>query len=286
MDKVWTVGGILEWTAFYFKDLGIDRPRFETELLLAFSLGVERIWLYTHYKQPLMGPELNRFRSSVIRRSRREPLQYIIGEWGFWSLDFYVSPSVLIPRQETEHLVEIAAGMARHGSKMFDICTGCGNIAISLAKECPSSFFCAADISPEAFNLARRNAMRHKVSDRIRLFLGDLFDPVKSAGEGCFDLILCNPPYIPTNEIGCLQPEIREFEPKLALDGGEDGLSFYRRLIPDAIGFLNQNGHIIMEIGEGQAKDVKDMLISQGYQDIAVIKDYAGLDRVVRAKRP
>jgi release factor glutamine methyltransferase len=281
--KPWTVKRLLEWTVPYFKDLGLDKARLNSEMLLASSLGVDRLWLYTHYDQPLTGPELDSFRSAVIRRSKREPLQYILGHWGFWSLDFIVRPGVLIPRQETEHLVECVLKFASSAKKILDICTGSGNIVISLAKELPSSSLWATDISSMAIKTAMENAWTHRIQDRICFLCGDLFAPVKGH-EGSFDLIICNPPYVPTNQISKLQAEIKDFEPRVAVDGGEDGLSFYRRLIPGAITFLKPSGYLIMEIGENQTKPVQDMMCNWGYKEVTVFKDYGGLDRVIAGK--
>jgi release factor glutamine methyltransferase len=275
----------LEWTVPYFKDLGLERARFDSEMLLASSLGVDRLWLYTHFDQPLTGPELDVFRSAVIRRSKREPLQYILGYWGFWALDFAVWPGVLIPRQETEHLVECALKFAGSANKILDLCTGSGNIAISLAKELPSTFFWATDVSAQAVKLAMENARKHGIQQRICFLCGDLFEPVKGQ-EKSFDLIVCNPPYIPTNQINKLQPEIKDFEPRLAVDGGKDGLSFYRRLIPEAVSFLKPSGCLIMEIGENQARPGQEMMRNWGYQEITVFKDYGGLDRVLVGRLP
>lgn len=285
MDNTWTVKRLLEWTVPYFKDLGLDRARFDTEMLLASSLGVDRLWLYTHYDQPLTGPELDAFRSAVIRRSKREPLQYILGYWGFWSLDFTVWPGVLIPRQETEHLVECALKFAGSAKKILDLCTGSGNIVISLAKELPSASFWATDISAQAIDLAMENASKHGIQDRICFLCGDLFEPVKGE-EKSFDMIVCNPPYIPTNQINKLQPEIKDFEPRLAVDGGKDGLSFYRRLIPEGVSFLKSSGSLIMEIGEDQAKPGQDIMQNWGYRETTVFKDYSGLDRVLVGRLP
>ncbi len=285
MPQLWTIRSILEWTISHFKKLGIDRPRLETEILLASSLGVDRLWLYTHYDQPLIGPELDAFRSVVIRRSKREPLQYILGKWSFWSLDFIVSPNVLIPRKETEHLVEFTLKLAKRGYRIMDLCTGCGNIAISMAKALPSSCFWATDISHDAINLARMNAEMNSVSDKINFIIGDLLLPFQ-VKKTCFDIIVCNPPYIPTQKLDGLQPEIKRYEPRIALDGGKDGLIFYRRLIPDAIGFLKPSGYLVMEIGSEHAHVVHNMLVNKGYQDIEIIKDYTGYDRVIAAKHP
>ena len=285
MDEIWTIRRLLEWMIPYFENLGLDRARFDSEMLLASSLGKDRLWLYTHYDQPLMRQELDKFRSAVLRRSKREPLQYILGQWGFWSLDFAVSPGVLIPRQETEHLVECALKFAGLTDKILDLCTGSGNIVISLAKELPDASFWATDISDEAIKLARDNAKVHGLLERISFLEGDLFDPLRSQ-EYHFDLMVCNPPYIPTGQIDKLQPEIKDFEPRIAVDGGKDGLDFYRRLIPGAIPFLKSSGYLIMEIGSNQANDVQDMMKHLDYQDIAVFKDYAGQERVVVGRCP
>ncbi len=285
MDKIWTVKRLLEWTIPYFEDLGLDRARLDTEMLLASSLGVDRLWLYTHYDQPLTVPELDAFRSAVIRRSKREPLQYILGHWGFWSLDFAVSPGVLIPRQETEHLVECALKLGGPANKILDLCTGSGNVVISLAKELPAASLWATDISTQAINLAVENARIHCMLERICFLPGDLFVPIRGK-ESSFDIILCNPPYIPTGQIDELQPEIKDFEPRLAVDGGEDGLYFYRRMVPEAINFMKPAGYLVVEIGESQANSVQEIMNDSGYQEITVFQDYGGHDRVMAGKRP
>jgi release factor glutamine methyltransferase len=252
-------------------------------MLLASSLGVDRLWLYTHYDQPLKKTELNGFRSAVIRRSKREPLQYILGRWGFWSLDFNVWPGVLIPRQETEHLVECALKLVGPARKILDLCTGSGNIVISLAKELPLASFWAMDISKQAIKLAIENATMHHVVDRIHFLIGDLFEPIRGQ-EDSFDIITCNPPYIPSKEIDELQPEIKDFEPRLALDGGKDGLSIYRRLIPEAIPFLKSSGYLVLEIGKNQADLVSELLREWGYKAIKIFKDYSRTDRILAGK--
>ncbi|MGA1794995.1 MAG: peptide chain release factor N(5)-glutamine methyltransferase [bacterium] len=285
MEKVWTIRRLLEWTIPYLEGLGLERPRFDSEMLLACALGKDRLWLYTHYDQPLTPPELAKYRSAVIRRSRREPLQYILGHWGFWSLEFAVGPGVLIPRQETEHLVEFALTRARPGHCILDVCTGSGNVAVCLAKEVPSASLWATDISGQAIELAKENARIHNVLERIHFAVGDLFEPVSAQGT-CFDLVVCNPPYIPSGDIDGLQPEISRFEPRAAVDGGIDGLAFYRRLVPDAIAFLKPTGWLVVEIGTDQAPSVREMLAAWRYREIEVVKDYSGQERVVAGIRP
>jgi len=192
---------------------------------------------------------------------------------------------VLIPRQETEHLVEFALRHAGPRHSILDVCTGSGNIAICLAKGLPSASLWATDISGQAIELAKENARIHNVKERIHFAVGDLFAPL-DAQKGSFDLVVCNPPYIPSGEIDGLQPEISRFEPRIAVDGGIDGLSFYRRLIPGAIAFLKPMGHLIVETGTDQAPSVQGMLIAWRYWDIEVVKDYSGQDRVVSGVRP
>lgn len=281
MTQIWTIKSIMEWTATHFTQLGLERPRYDTEILLASSLGVDRLWLYTHYDRPLDKEELSAFRKCVIRRSKREPLQYILGKWTFWSSDFILTPNVLIPRKETEHIVELVISLSKSNSRILDLCTGCGNIVISLAKELPQTSFIATDLSFEALKIARRNASINHVIENIVFIQGDLFTPLKK--DNGFDMVLCNPPYIPTKNLADLQPEVRDFEPKLALDGGEDGLAFFRCLIPDAIDYIKPSGHLIMEIDSGQSTVIQDMLNHFGYHDIEIIKDFSGLDRVAAA---
>ncbi|MGA1865799.1 MAG: N5-glutamine methyltransferase family protein, partial [bacterium] len=181
--------------------------------------------------------------------------------------------------------VECTLKFAGSADKIFDLCTGSGNIVISLAKELPSASFCASDVSAQAVKLAEENASRHGVQQRISFLCGNLFEPAKGQ-EKSFDLIVCNPPYIPTDQIKKLQPEIKDFEPRLAVDGGKDGLSFYRRLIPEAASFLKSPGSLIMEIGENQAMPVRDMMKDCGYQEITVFKDYGRMDRVMAGRLP
>lgn len=282
LTRIWTIKGIMEWTTSFFNDIGLEQPRFDTEVLLSFALGVNRLWLYTHFDQPLNSSELATFRKFVIRRSKREPVQYILGKWHFWTSDFIVSPSVLIPRKETEHLIELALKTAKPGYKILDLCTGCGNIAVNIAKELKSSLLYATDISFDAIEIAKRNAVINLVANNICFLVGDLFLPLHR--DILFDMILCNPPYVPTGSLKNLQPEISRYEPQIALDGGIDGLAIYRRLIPESLKYLCPSASLIMEIGSDQAEAVSNILYQSGYTDVTIIKDYSGHNRIVLAR--
>jgi release factor glutamine methyltransferase len=281
----WTVQRIIRWTAEYFQTKGLDNPRLEAEVLLAHLLGIDRMGLYLNYDRPLKEEERQVYREMIQRRMAGEPPAYIVGSKEFWSLCFAVNPDCLIPRPETEHLVEEAVRIGK-GLKpplrVLEIGHGCGAIAIALAKELDCAEIVATDISAGACSLAQENAEAHGVMGRVRFVLGDLF-PV---GEKSFGLICSNPPYIPTAEVLQLAPEIRDYEPLTALDGGEDGLSFFRRIALGAPAFLVAGGWLLLEMGQGQAAQVAAILQEQGFAQIELIPDYAGVKRVIRAQWP
>lgn len=272
----WTVLKVLDWTKSYLGGKGIENSRLEAEWMLCRVVGLDRMGLYLNFDRPLTPTELADYRGMVLRRSRREPLQYILGDQEFRGLDFEVAPAVLIPRHDTEVLVEEALKRAKPDALILDIGTGSGCIAISLAKELPQAEVHAVDLSAEALEVARRNAERHGV--QVQFHQGSLFEPV--AGKR-FDLAVSNPPYIPAADIEALQPEVRDFEPRSALDGGPDGLDFYRRIVEQAPGYLTVEGYVIVEVGIGQAHSVAELLPRYGFGGIFTTEDPGGIERVV-----
>lgn len=279
MAQTWTVLKILQWTADYFHEKGIESPRRDAELLLGASLGLDRVGLYLHFDRPLEESELSAYRALIVRRAKREPLQYILGETEFWSLPFSVSPAVLIPRPDTEVLVEEALRLAG-GLRVLDVGTGSGAIAVALAHELAGAQVVALDISMEALAVADSNARRNAVDDRIMFLQGDL----AHLPEGPFDLIVSNPPYIPIADVEELMPEVRDFEPRQALVGGIDGLNPYRALATQASFCLVPGGWLLVEVGVDQASDVQQLFFNAGLKDVFCRDDYGGVPRVVGAR--
>ena len=278
--EVWTIQTILNWTRQYFLDKGVENPRLDAEVLLSHILRKERLYLYVHFDQPLEETELTAFRAAVKQRAMRLPVAYIIGMKEFMGLDFEVTPAVLIPRPDTEILVETALHRlsAVDNPCILDLGTGSGAICISMLANLPTAKSVTVDISPEALVVAKANAARHLVTERLTFCLGDLFAPVKGQ---LFTAILSNPPYIPEADIAGLTPEVRK-EPNLALVGGKDGLDFYRRIIQEGGNYLAANGFIAMEVGIGQAPLIAKMAEETGCFTVSsIIKDYGGIERVV-----
>jgi release factor glutamine methyltransferase len=278
--EVWTIQTILNWTRQYFLDKGVENPRLDAEVLLSHILGKERLYLYVHFDQPLEEAELSAFRSAVKQRAARLPVAYIIGLKEFMGLDFEVTPAVLIPRPDTEILVEAALSRlsAVDNPCILDLGTGSGAICISMLANLPTAKGVTVDISAEALSVAKGNADRHLVSERLTFCQGDLFAPVKGQ---VFAAIVSNPPYIPEADIVGLTPEVRQ-EPNLALMGGKDGLDFYRRIIQEGRNYLASNGFVAMEVGIGQAQLVAAMAEKTGVFKVdSIIKDYGGIERVV-----
>jgi len=281
-ERKWTILEVLKWTSRYFQGKGISNPRTDAEVLLAHALGVERIDLYLRYDQPLTADERAVYREFVRRRASGEPVQYITGHREFWSLDFEVTPDVLIPRPETEVLVEIAIKYLkeRRFRRVVDIGTGAGVIAVALAHEIDGISVLATDISSSAINVARRNAVKHGVADRIRFIVMNLFESLLPDVK--FDVIVSNPPYVSSEEYRKLDREIKNFEPSIALLGGADGLDVVRRLIVQGISHLTTGGFLFIEIGYGQAEAVRDFVSGLGQEvSINIFDDYAHIPRVV-----
>jgi len=284
-SETWTLLRLVRWTTGYFQDRGIESSRSEAEILLAHCLGMRRIDLYLNHDKPLTEAELASFKTLIKRRVAREPLAYITGSREFWSLPLTVGPSVLIPRPETECLVEAVLPVlddpAGQAKRVLDLGTGSGAIAIALAHEHPEHRYVAMDRSRAALKIARQNARTHRVDRCIQWFCGDWDAAFSPNGPG-FDLIVSNPPYIRSGDMAGLQPEIRLHEPTSALDAGKDGLLCLRRIITSAHGYLRPGGLLALEMGCDQADAVRSIAETAGcYASVRVIKDYSGLDRVV-----
>lgn len=281
---VWTIVKILDWTRQYFADKGIENPRLDAEILLCAVLSCPRINLYVHFDQPLKADELAKYREFVLRRGRQEPLAYILGEKAFMNYTFKVTPAVLVPRPETELLVETLIELNDSSNKIriLDLGTGSGAIIISLLSLLPLSEGTAVDISPTALAVATENAERLGVRERFTPVLSDLYSKLP-AGER-YDVIVSNPPYIPTEDITTLAADVQK-EPKGALDGGKDGLDFYRRIIAGASEHLLPGGLLAFEIGIHQSDAVTQLCREQGFSVTAVRKDYAGIERMIFAAK-
>jgi len=278
--EVWRIDTILKWTRQYFGEKGVESPRLDAEVLLSHVLQKDRLYLYVHFDQPLEERELTAFRAAVKKRAARLPVAYITGSKEFMGLDFEVTSAVLIPRPDTEILVETALKLLSTVDRpqILDIGTGSGAICVSMLVNLPTAQGTTVDISPDALAVAKSNADKHQVAERLTFCQGDLFAPV---GGQTFHAILSNPPYIPEAEIATLTPEVQQ-EPNLALDGGKDGLDFYRRIIEEASKYLATGGFIAMEVGIDQAQLVGSMAENTEFFKVsAIIKDYGGIERVV-----
>jgi release factor glutamine methyltransferase len=287
-----TVLEILNWSTHYLKDHQIENPRLNAELLLARVLNLSKEGLYADFNGQFKKEEKEALERLIERRISGEPLQYILGHQEFWSIDFKVDPRALIPRPETELLVEQSVSILSETflvetPSVLEIGTGSGAIAISLAKEVRNIFIVATDISGEALLLAKENAKSTGVLHRIAFVNADLLGPFRYLrDQEPFDLILSNPPYIDRCEIQRLAREIREYEPIAALDGGEDGMEFYRSIISQAPSYLRRGGWLLLEVGEGQGEKVADQLERSGYfLRPQLLPDLSGIKRVVKARK-
>ena len=271
-------------------DAGIPDGRREAETLIAHLLDCTRLALYRADLPSLDSDQEKTFSDLIRRRANREPLQYILGTQEFWGLEFRVTTDTLIPRPETEMLIEAVLeqwGQPALPITLVDLCTGTGCLAVTLATLYPTARILATDLSPGALDVARSNASRHGMTGRIEFLEGDLLKPLASIRlQGQVDLILANPPYIPASELDRLQPEVGLYEPRLALDGGPDGLDFYRRIFPRAIEFLRPGGRLFLEVGIRQAIPVRAMAEQIGWRVDRVKKDLSGIDRVVVLEKP
>jgi len=284
-DPQWTILKTLQWTTSFFTSHHIDSPRLTAEILLAHVLKIQRIDLYLRFDQPLTFEELGAFKALIKRRVGREPVAYITGSREFWGLDFAVTRDVLIPRPETEFLVEeslkwLPVDSSAGRFQVLDVGTGSGAVIIALAVHRPGHGYFASDISKNAIGVAVRNAVRHHVGDRVHFFVGNLLDAVNPHGPG-FDLIVSNPPYVAADVIAGLAPEVSRFEPMAALDGGVAGLDIIRAIICQAPRYLKKQGTLMLEIGFDQKEGVEQIVAETGvYADLRFVRDYGGHHRV------
>ncbi len=285
--EVWTVGRLLSWTADYLKSHGSESPRLDAEVLLAHSLGCERIELYTRFEEQPGDDKRSTFRELVRQRAEGMPVAYLVGHREFFSLSFRVNEDVLIPRPETEHLVVAAIDLAKqveHAPAICDVGTGSGVIAVCLARQAPESQVTAIDVSLAAIEIARQNAVAHGVAERIAFLPSDLLTVLPP--EPSFDLILSNPPYVADGEADQMAAETRRFEPRQALFAGPKGTEIIERLVPQSAERLNPGGHLLIEISPMIHDPVCEIVAANDRLDpLETIKDLAGHKRVVAARR-
>jgi release factor glutamine methyltransferase len=284
INNTLTIAEIITKTVAYFAEKGIPSPRLEADLLLAYILDIPRVKLYSQWDRPLETKEIQQYREIIVKRVQGLPLAYLTGKKSFLSWDLIVTPAVLIPRPETEILVEAACDLLKNRTdtlRGIDVCTGSGAIVIALAKLLPKSVWYATDISTEAINVASKNARRLGVDSRITFLSGDLLEPIlaETPLQSNFDVIVTNPPYIPSSEITNLQIEVLQ-EPRLALDGGADGLEIYRRLIPQVMKVISHEGFLILEHGDVQRLQLEAIASENSFRSES-LPDLAGKDRVL-----
>ena len=287
-DAPWTIGRLLNWTTEFLREKAAENPRLDAEVLLAFARGSKRIELYTAFDELAKDELRERFRALVKERAAGKPVAYLVGQREFFSLPFEVTPDVLIPRPETELLVvrtlDIAKTLGKSEFEIADVGTGSGIMAVTLAKHLKQSRVTAIDVSPAALAVARRNAERHGVAERIEFVESDLFANVDAARR--FDFVVSNPPYITTEEMGKLADDVRQYEPVQALDGGAAGTSVIERLLPQTVERLIPGGWFLMETSPTIAARVEQLVdATPGLERRPTHKDLAGLERVVEAKR-
>jgi len=284
-EQPWTVRRVLGWTAQHFEKLGIDSPRLTADLLLGHVLETSRVRLYTDLDRPLEASELAAYRALIARRAAGEPTQYLTGVREFYGRPFAVDPRVLIPRPETELLVEavLQAVPPDRDVRLLDLCTGSGCVGVTLALERPRARVLATEVSPEAAEVARANARALGAADRVEIRVGDLYRPVES--EPPFDAIAANPPYVARSELPTLPAEVRR-EPALALDGGQDGLEIVRRIVAGARERLVPAGLLALEIGDRQGPAVRSLLEAAGYGSVRIERDLARQDRLALGTHP
>jgi release factor glutamine methyltransferase len=278
--------GYLALAAKFLAGRGVATPRLDAELLLAHLLATDRVGVYLRFDQPLGRAEVDAYRELIRRRGDGEPVAHLTGRREFWSRTFAVTADVLVPRPETELLVERALavpGVRERAARVLDLGTGSGALAVTLALELPQAHVTAVDCSPAAVLVAVRNAVEAGVAERVAVLVGDWTTALPS--DARFDLVVANPPYVPAEEIAGLAPEVRR-EPRLALDGGPDGLDAYRRLVPGAVRHLAGGGALLLEVGAGQAGAVADLLAEAGLVDVVRHRDLAGVERVVAGAAP
>lgn len=290
-DRIWTVKEAFDWTRGYLESKGDERPRLAAEWLLSAATGLSRVETYAYFDRPLSEEERSLLRESVRRRAAGEPLQYVIGEVAFRHLVLRVDRGVLIPRPETEVLVDeglaaVDSAIAMRGEAIVaDLCTGTGCIALSIAHERPESTVWATDLSPEAVKIASANSERLDFTSRVSVLECDLDEAIPDELRGTFDLVIANPPYIPTADLAALPAEVAGFEPGLALDGGPDGLVVFDRIMERARTLLRPGGMLACELDEKRVCAAADKCV-EWYQDVRVVRDLVGRDRIVTAILP
>lgn len=285
---VWTVQRILQWTIGFLKDKGVESPRLEAELLLAHARKCPRIRLYTDFENEVSEEERGRMREYVQRRSKREPLAYIVGSREFYGRAFELRPGVLIPRPETETLIDVCLEQLPKDQplRLVEVGVGSGCISVTLARQRTLAHVIGTDVSAVAVEISTANSERHEVSDRVRILPGDCLAPIIATGERGFDAIVSNPPYIRNDERTILAPEIVDHEPAEALFSGEDGLDVTRRLIQDSFDLLRPGGFLAIELDPKQCEEASRLLTERGFEQVQVVKDLNGAERVVLAFRP
>ena len=284
-----TVLEAIQTSTEFLAKKGVESPRLQTELLLAHQLKMPRMKLYLNFDRVLTAPETDGLRELIKRRAAREPLQHITGSTNFCGHEITVNRHALVPRPETELLAELGWKFLNEFKTQnsefktaLDFGTGTGCIAIALATKCPAAKITALDISAEALALAKQNAVQNKVAERVEFLIGDGFAALTEKSQ--FDLLISNPPYIASAEIATLEPEVKDFDPRGALDGGADGLDFYRRLAAEAKPFLKPDGKIMVEFGDGQADDLKKIFAAEKWIVEAVQEDYSHRARILVAR--
>ena len=297
----WTIQKLLNWVTEYLKTKGIDSPRLSAELLLSHVLGLKRIELYTQFNKVVELEQLSQLRELVKRAGTHEPIAYLTGKKEFYSLEFEITKDCLIPRPETELLVEraieflrtrsdspremMASPISRGEQLVCDLCTGCACVAVAIARNFADCRLVATDISDAALAVAEQNVTKHGLTNRLKLLKGDLFEPIiPGLGTAKFDLIVCNPPYVSDSEFSKLANNVKDFEPKLALAAGPDGLDIIKRIIAQAGPFLKPAAALMLEIGNNQGAAVRNLLENSGnFTAITIEKDYSNLDRLAVA---
>ncbi len=284
LSAEWTIREVLNWTRGYFEDAGIIQPRLEAEILLAHALDVERLHLYLSPDKPLTVDERAKFKTFIQKRRAGVPLQHLIGEVTFFGLRFKVRRDALIPRGETEELLDRTLRLVARDRdvRCLDLGTGSGVLAVCLARYLPRASVVAVDVSRQALDLARENATLNGVADRVAFQESNWFTDV----SGRFDLIVSNPPYVESGAIDGLASEVRDHEPRVALDGGTDGMEQIRALVSGVGEHLEGDGQLLLEIGHGQGERVSCLLAEIGLEDVTVELDLAGLERFALARRP
>lgn len=287
-QKLWTVLSVLTWSADHLGGKGFDSPRLTIELLLAHVLQCNRIDLYMNFDRPLSEEELSRFREMLKRRLAHEPLQYILGETEFMGLKFKVDRRVLIPRPETEVLVEEAVKLSKTVPlrRILDVGVGSGNIAVSLVKHVEMCEVDAIDISQDAIDVARENVRLHRVETNVNLIQLDILQQNVVLRKTHYDLIVSNPPYISRSDFGSLQAEIRNYEPRVATTDGGNGLTFYEALAGAGARHLRPGGWMLLEFGYGQHDFVYSLFKDAGYEDVEIIGDYGKIPRIIKVRQP